>query len=74
MAKASKLIATKAFPGGGGKGGKGKMFGQQHAGDRKPEVTGKADKGAGGKFGKGGSGHMFGKQSANPMKSGKTGK
>lgn len=73
MAKASKLISTKPFPGGGGKGGSGKMFGQQSAGPRKPGVTGKSGSG-GGKFGKGGAGHMFGKQSAGPMKSGKTGK
>lgn len=74
MAKSSKVISTKAFPGGGGKGGNGKMFGQQHVGKRKPGVTGKVDSGGGGKFGQGGKGHMFGKQSAGPMKSGKTGK
>lgn len=73
MAKASKVIATKPFPGGGGKGGKGKMFGQQSAGSQKPGGTAK-DGSGGGKFGKGGKGHMFGKQKANPMGSGKTGK
>lgn len=74
MAKASKVIATKSFPGGGGKGGKGHMFGKQTVGSRKPGVTGKDDSGGGGKFMKGGKGHMFGKQKANPMGSGKTGK
>lgn len=73
MAKASKLIATKKFPGGGGQGGKGHMFGQQSAGSQKPGVTQK-DGSGGGKFGKGGKGHMFGKQQAGRQKSGKTGK
>lgn len=73
MAK-GKVISTKALPGGGAKGGSGKMFGQQHAGNRAPDATGKKDKGAGGKFAAGGRGKMFGKQSASPRKSGQTGK
>lgn len=55
-------------------GGKGKMFGKQHAGPQAPGVTGHAAKGDGGKFAKGGKGHMFGKQSAGRAESGRTGK
>jgi hypothetical protein len=58
-------------------GGKGHMFGKQHAGMRNSlskAGTGKSDSSPGGKFGKGGSGHMFGKQSANPRRPGVTGK
>lgn len=73
MPKGSKVIATKKFPGGGGKGGKTGMFGQQSAGPQAAGVTEKKGSG-GGKFGKGGKVHMFGKQKAGPMKSGKTGK
>lgn len=73
MAKKGKVIATKAFPGGGAKGGSGKMFGKQSAGQQKPGVTEKSGYG-GGKFAKGGSGHMFGKQMAGRMPSGRTGK
>lgn len=73
MPKGSKVIATKSFPGGGGKGGSGKMFGKQSAGPQKSGVTQKSGSG-GGKWGKGGGGHMFGKQSAGKMGSGKTGK
>lgn len=73
MAKSSKVISTKALVGGGGKGGKGHMFGKQGAGTQKPGQTAKGGQG-GGKFAKGGGGHMFGKQSANAMKSGQTGK
>jgi hypothetical protein len=46
------------------RGGSGHMFGKQTVGTKKPGVTGKADKGGGGKFTKGGSGHMFGKQTS----------
>lgn len=58
-------------------GGKGHMFGKQHAGTRaslSQASTGKKDTSPGGKFMKGGSGHMFGKQSANPRRPGVTGK
>lgn len=74
MAKGSKLISSKAFPGGGAKGGSGKMFGKQTAGPQGPGVTQKNNKGSGGRWGKGGSGHMFGKQMAGKMPSGRTGK
>lgn len=74
MAKSSKVISTKAFPGGGAKGGNGSMFGKTHAGNRAPGVTGKKESGAGGKFHKGGSGHMFGRQHANASRGGVTGK
>jgi hypothetical protein len=58
-------------------GGKGHMFGPQHAGTGKSlsqAGTGKAAKSIGGKFMKGGSGHMFKQQHANPRKPGVTGK
>ena len=70
MAK-TKLMKSSAPP--FHKGGNTKMFGQQHAGIKKPlhqAGTGKADKSPGGKFTKGGSTHMFGKQSANPRRPG----
>ena len=73
MAK-GKVISTKAFPGGGAKGGSGSMFGKTIAGNRAPGVTGKKESGGGGKFAKGGSGHMFGKQTAGASRSGVTGK
>lgn len=73
MAK-GKSISTGKFPGGGAKGGSGKMFGKQTSGTRSPGVTGKAQSGGGGKFAKGGSGHMFGKQSVVASKAGVTGK
>lgn len=73
MAKSSKTISTGKFPGGGAKGGSGKMFGKQSAGTQAPGVTQKAGSG-GGRWGKGGSGHMFGKQSATARRSGVTGK
>jgi hypothetical protein len=74
MSGKSKVISKGSFPGGGAKGGSGKMFGKQSVGTKTPGVTGKAQSGGGGKFAKGGSGHMFGKQSASPRKSGQTGK
>ena len=58
-------------------GGKTKMFGKQHAGNRASLTngsTGKRDTSSGGKWGKGGSTHMFGKQSAGPRRPGVTGK
>jgi hypothetical protein len=69
MAKVMKS-SSKAFV----SGGKGKMFGKQAAGPMSPGVTGKVNKGDGGKWGKGGSGKMFGKQSASPRVPGRTGK
>lgn len=54
------------------KGGSGKMFGKQHAGPQKPEVSGKATKGDGGKFAKGGSGKMFGFRKTAPAKAGQS--
>ena len=74
MAGKSKSLSKGAFPGGGAKGGSGHMFGKQSVGTKKPGVTGKADKGGGGKWAKGGSGHMFGKQHASARTPGKTGK
>lgn len=74
MAGKSKVVSKGSFPGGGAKGGSGKMFGRQTAGPKSPGQTGKAQSGSGGKFAKGGSGHMFGKQHASPRAPGKTGK
>lgn len=74
MAGKSKVISSGGFPGGGHKGGSGKMFGKQSAGTKKPGMTGKADSGGGGKFAKGGSKGMFGRQHASPRAPGKTGK
>lgn len=70
----SKVISKGSFPGGGAKGGSGKMFGKQTAGTKSPGSTGKTQSGDGGKFAKGGSGHMFGKQTAGARTPGKTGK
>lgn len=55
------------------KGGGGKMFGKQSAGNQKPSVSSQEGKG-GGKFAKGGGGKMFGKQSASSAPSGRSGK
>ena len=44
------------------RGGKGHMFGKQHAGPKKPGITAKADKGDGGKWAKGGGTGYVGKQ------------
>jgi hypothetical protein len=70
MAKATSKSTGGKFP----MGGKGKMFGQQHAGPKAPGVTGKVDRGNGGKFPMGGKGKMFGKGSASPAKPGVTAK
>lgn len=59
MAK-SKVISSKAMT--PVRGGKGHMFGKQTVGTKKPGVTGKADKGGGGKFIKGGPTGLVGKQ------------
>lgn len=52
------------------KGGKGHMFGQQHAGPEKPGTSAHDTSGDGGKFAKGGSGHMFGFRPSTPAKPG----
>ena len=51
MAK-SKVISSKTMT--PVRGGKGHMFGKQHAGPKKPGMTGKANTSDGGKFAKGG--------------------
>jgi hypothetical protein len=71
MAK-GKMLSSKSAT--FAKGGGGHMVGKQHAGMKAPYVTGKGDKGSGGKFAKGGGGHMFGKQSASPAPGGRSGK
>jgi hypothetical protein len=43
-------------------GGKGHMFGKQHAGPKKPGVSGKADTGNGGKYARGGGTGYVGRQ------------
>ncbi len=68
----TKSSSKPKFAQGGGKGG---MFGKQHAGPQKSGVSGKDPAGSGGKFAKGGGkGGMFGKQSASPKAPGKSGK
>lgn len=74
MAGKSKVVSKGSFPGGGAKGGSGKMFGKQTAGPKSPGSTGKVQSGSGGKWAKGGSGHMVGKQTAGPRRPGITGK
>lgn len=74
MAGKSKVVSKGSFPGGGAKGGSGKMFGKQSAGPKSPGTTGKTQSGSGGKWAKGGSGHMVGKQHANARRPGITGK
>jgi hypothetical protein len=55
------------------KGGNTKMFGEQAAGEQKPEHTGKQPTSApGAEFAKGGSGKMFGFTAAQPAQSGIT--
>jgi hypothetical protein len=54
------------------KGGKTHMFGQQHAGPQKPDVSGKSDKGDGGKFAKGGTTKMFGFRPSTPARGGQS--
>lgn len=44
------------------RGGSGHMFGKQTVGTKTPGVTGKSDKGGGGKFAKGGGTGKIGKQ------------
>lgn len=65
MAK-GKVLSTgsKTFV----KGGSNKMFGKQSAGPMSPGVTGKVNKGNGGKFPMGGSTKMFGKQTSKASK------
>lgn len=74
MAGKSKTISKGSFPGGGAKGGSGKMFGKQHAGPDKAGTSGQTKTGSGGKWAKGGSGHMFGKQHASARVPGRSGK
>ncbi|TXH19344.1 MAG: hypothetical protein E6R03_00625 [Hyphomicrobiaceae bacterium] len=69
MASKVKKSSAPAFA----KGGSGKMFGKQHAGQQASGQTA-TKSGAGGKWAKGGSTKMFGKQSANPRRPGVTGK
>ncbi len=59
MAKSKVISSGKMTP---VRGGGTKMFGKQTVGTKTPGVTGKADKGGGGKFGKGGPSGQIGKQ------------
>lgn len=68
MAGKSKEISSKKVT--FAKGGSGKMFGKQHAGPQKPDVSGKSTKGDGGKFAKGGGGKMFPFRKTAPAKAG----
>jgi hypothetical protein len=53
VVKSGKMSAVR--------GGGGHMFGKQHAGPKTPGITGKAQKGDGGKWAKGGPGGKVGK-------------
>ncbi len=76
---ASMTGKKKVMPGNAGHngftaGGKGHMFGKQHAGPKKAGVTGDTETSDGGKFAKGGNGKMFGLQHAGKKAPGVTGK
>jgi hypothetical protein len=59
MSKSKVVSSGKMTP---VRGGSGHMFGKQHAGPKKPGITGKAQTGDGGKFAKGGPTGKVGKQ------------
>jgi hypothetical protein len=70
MAGKVKTSSNKAFV----SGGKGHMFGKQHAGPMVSGVTGKVNSGDGGKFAKGGTTKCLASRAPEWLLSGRSGK